>query len=141
MKVKSKPAIDINRYFKLMRKFPPVPITSDAQLDAATEVLHALLDKGPDRSAEEDAYITVLANLIEEYEEVAYPMGEPTDRDMLEHLIEASETTQIAVARGTGIAESTISAVLHGDRLLTRKQIGLLSKFFKVDPGVFAYAT
>lgn len=118
-----------------------MPITNEAQLSAATEVLYALLDKGELRAPEEDAYLTVLANLIEESEEVAYPMGKPTDRDMLEHLIEARGTTQVAVAQGSGIAESTISAVLHGNGLLTRKQIGLLSKYFGVDPGVFAYST
>jgi HTH-type transcriptional regulator/antitoxin HigA len=141
MKVKSKPAIDVDRYFKLMRKCPPLPITSEAEHTASTDFLYALLDKGDSRTSEEDAYLLVLGDIIEDYEEKAYPMGEPTDRDMLEHLIEARETTQAAVAKGSGIAESTISAVLHGDRLLTRKQIGLLSKYFKIDPGVFAYST
>ena len=45
--------------------------------------------------------------------------------------------TQLQVAAATGIANSTLSNVLHGKRQLTRDHIRRLAKHFNVDPGVF----
>jgi HTH-type transcriptional regulator/antitoxin HigA len=51
--------------------------------------------------------------------------------------IEARGTTQAQVAADTGIAESTISAILAGKRGMTRKHIESLARDFKVKPAVF----
>ncbi|MCC6573565.1 MAG: helix-turn-helix domain-containing protein [Planctomycetes bacterium] len=139
MRVKSAPKIDLNRYFKLMRKFPLLPINSEQELDAATEVLNALLDKGKYRTPEEDAYLHLLGDIIGDYEDVHYPIEPASDAGMLEFLIEQKPTTQAALAQKTGIAESTISAVLSGKRKLTREQVGKVASFFHVSPDVFSF--
>jgi transcriptional regulator with XRE-family HTH domain len=53
--------------------------------------------------------------------------------------MEAKSVNQTEVAQATGIANSTISAVLKGVRQLTREHIGQLAIFFHVDPGVFLF--
>ncbi len=60
-----------------------------------------------------------------------------TDAEMLKHLLEAKDVTQVEVARATGIAESRISEVLSGKRRLTRRQIEKLAVYFHVMPAVF----
>ncbi len=91
------------------------------------------------RTKEEDDYLDVLSDLVEKYESAT--MAEPPMSDglMLEALLDARGLSQARVARDTGIAESTISAVLHGNRELTRAQVAKLVAFFKIPADTFTY--
>ena len=60
---------------------------------------------------------------------------------MLESLLADRSQTQLQVAAATGIANSTLSNVLHGKRQLARDHIRWLAKHFQVDPGVFHGST
>jgi HTH-type transcriptional regulator / antitoxin HigA len=66
-------------------------------------------------------------------------MPRVSDAEMLQHLLEAKDVSQARVAKEAGIAESTISAVLAGNRRLTRTHIGKLASYFGVAPDVFAF--
>lgn len=126
---------DVARYMELVRRFPLVPVENERDLDRATAVIDSLLDK--ERDVEEELYLGALTNLVEKYEDEAYPM-EPVDDDaMLEHLLTSRKRSQAELSRGTGIAESTISAVLKGHRRLTRSQITLVAAFFDVTADLF----
>jgi len=81
----------------------------------------------------------VLGDLIEQYESEAHPMAPVSDVEMLRHLIEAKGVSQKEVAKATGIADSTISEVLKGKRVLNRGHIGKLARYFGVSPDVFAF--
>ena len=126
------------RYLELLGKFPLRPIRTEAELDAATEVIHELIDQDTRTTAEDD-YLGVISDLVEQYEEVHYPMGEVTDAGMLQFLMEVQDRTQTDVARGAKIAASTVSEVLSGKRKLNRTQIGKLARYFHVGPGVFTF--
>jgi HTH-type transcriptional regulator/antitoxin HigA len=128
-------------YLELVRRCPLRPIRSDADLDRAQEMLDALLKRDHLGAAEED-YLDVLSDLVERYEDRVHPIetGDLSEGEMLAHLIEARGVTQAAVARGAGIAESTLSEVLRGKRHLTRAQIGKLAGYFHVGPGLFLQA-
>lgn len=125
-----------DRYLGLVRQFPLRPLRSDADLDAAIDVIDALLDQ-PRLTPPESDYLDVLSDLVEAYEEEAIPMRPVNDADLLRILIQEKGVTQAAVAAGAGIAESTISEVLAGKRKLNRSQIDKLARFFHVEPGVF----
>ena len=129
-------------YLALIRRFPLRPLASEAELDRATAVMDALLDRGDLDPAEQD-YLDVLSDLVERYEEKHHPIptGDLTDQEMLGHLIEAKGVTQAAVARATGIQESRISEVLSGKRKLTRAQLSKLAGYFRVSPAVFTPLT
>jgi HTH-type transcriptional regulator/antitoxin HigA len=131
-------AVKREQYLDLVRQFPLRPIRSEEELDRAIKVIDSLIDC-PSRNADQDDYLSVLSDLVEAYEEKHYPMPEVSDARMLRHLIEAKGVSQTKVARATGIANSTISAVLKGVRQLTREHIGQLAKYFHVDPGAFAF--
>jgi HTH-type transcriptional regulator/antitoxin HigA len=126
-----------DRYLELVSLFPLRHIRTDAELDDAIRVIDMLIDLKKRSRAEED-YLDVLSDLVEVYEDEHFPMGPVSDAEMLESCIDAKGMTQAAVAKKTGIAESTISAVLAGKRKLTRGQIGKLSRYFCVSPAAFA---
>jgi HTH-type transcriptional regulator / antitoxin HigA len=125
-------------YLRLVRSYPLRPIRSEQELDHAIRRIDALLDRKHRNRAEED-YLEVLGNLVERYEADKYPEQPVSDATMLRHLIEAKGVPQVKVARATRIANSTISAVLHEKRSLSREHIGKLAAYFHVAPGVFAF--
>jgi len=123
-------------YLELVRHFPLRPIHNERELDQATAVINSLVDRDRLSAAEQD-YLEVLGDLVERYEDKHHAIGDVSDADMLEHLIEAKGVTQAAVARATGIAASRLSEVLRGKRQLTRAQITKLAAYFHVAPAVF----
>ena len=130
---------DQKRHLELLARFPLRPVRTEAELDAATVVIHELIDQEVRSAAEED-YLDVLSDIVEKYETVHYPIGDVTDGQMLKFLLEVKDETQVHVAVAAGIAESTISEVLSGKRKLNRAQIGKLARYFHVEPGVFSFA-
>jgi HTH-type transcriptional regulator / antitoxin HigA len=125
-----------DRYLALIMAFPLKPIRSDEALDRAIQVVDRLIDRD-DLDADEHDYLDVLADLIKKYESTHHPLPEVSEADMLRHLIEAREITQGRLAADTGIAESTISAILAGKRGMNRTHITALARYFKVSPAVF----
>lgn len=138
-KTKSSGSIQ-DRYFELVREFPFRPLRSSADLDAAVAMIDQLLDQ-PKLSAVEQDFLDVLSNLVEEYEDATMVIPRVGDATLLRFLIEQHQVTQVAVARGAGVAESTISDVLSGRRKLNRQQIVKLAKYFHVEPAVFLSTT
>ena len=126
-----------SRYLDLIRRFPLRPLRSDSELDSAIEVIDSLIDLDK-LSAPERDYLDVLSDLVKDYEEEAVAIKSVSDSEMIRFLIEAKQVTQSQVAAGTGIAESTVSAVLAGKRKLNRNHIGKLAKYFHVSTAVFA---
>ena len=126
-----------DRYFELVRRFPLRPLRSDAELDQAVKVVDSLVSK-PSLSRDEEDYLEVLSGLVEAYETEEHPMQPLPDAEMLRHLIDAKGVSQTEVAKGTGIADSTISEVLKGKRFLSRGHIARLSRYFKVSADVFS---
>lgn len=131
---KSKSLRDL--YLEWIRIFPLRPIRSDKELGEALAVVDELLDQ-KDLAPEERDYLDVLSSLVERYEKEQHPMPPVSDAQILRHLIEAKNVAQVQVARATGIAESTISAVLSGNRRLNREHIEKLARYFNV--GVRAF--
>ena len=117
---------------------PLVSIRTEQELDAATVVIHSLIDLEKLSGPEQDS-LDVLTDLVEAYEVEHYPAEAVSDAEMLQYLIEIKGISQVAAAKGAGIAESTLSEVLSGKRTLNRKQIGKLAKFFGVGTGVFEF--
>ena len=113
-------------------------IRAEKELDRASKRTDALISRGDLCPAEED-YLEVLGDLVERYETEHHPIPAVSDAAMLRHLLEAREVSQSALARATGIVNSTLFEVLRRKRKLTRGQIGKLASYFHVEPGVFAF--
>src|SRR4051794_8628846 len=124
-------------YLKLIRKFPLLPIESDEDLDRAIAMVDSLASRVEDLTPGERGYLSVLAALVEKYEDGRSPEPEVDPPTMLRELIAIRGVTQADVARDTGIAETMLSGIVKGRRPMGRKTIETLSRYFHVDPGVF----
>ena len=133
------PAITVralpDSYFDLVKEFPLVHIQDDNQLVRTQEFLDELLKRDLDEGGE--AYLNALSDLIEIYEETHEPSHDASPQDVLRELVDSSQLSQQALSKAVGIAQSTISAILTGDRKMTTDHIMKLSRHFHVSPAAF----
>lgn len=123
-------------YFALVKRFPLVPIQDDDHLDEATEILHELIARDLDASGE--AYVDVLTDLVEAYETATIPHGPPVPPDrVLKEMLYQHRLSQAELARQTGIAQSTLSAICLGARKPTVEHAKILGERFKLKPETF----
>ena len=125
-----------DRYFVLIQELPLRPLRSDRELDRAIAMIDRLLARGGLAGDEED-YLDVLSDLVEKFEDQRYPIEPVSGLDALRHLVESSGKTQTTVAAEAGRPESTLPEVLLGRRRLNTRHIGILARYFRIDPGVF----
>jgi len=122
-------------YFDLVRRFPLMGIRDDDHLDQAVEVIHNLLRQ--DRDDGEEAYLEALSILVESYEKEHDPTPDASPAEVLRELMRSNGLSQTKLSRAVHIAQSTISAILGGERSMTTSQITALAAYFKVKPAAF----
>jgi HTH-type transcriptional regulator/antitoxin HigA len=122
-------------YFRLVREFPLTRIRNHAHLAAAQNMIDRLLQTDLDKAERE--YLDVLTDIVEIYEDEHCPIPDASAADVLRELMASNRLTQQQLAKRVKISQSTISAVLTGNRSLTSNQMIALAKFFHVSPGVF----
>ena len=127
-------------YLRLVERFLLRPIGNDPELDEALALADELFDR-PNLLPEEQQYLDVLCDLIKAYEDVVCPIRDVSAAEMLRFLIDQRGVTQQTVAKETGIANSTITALLKegrpGGRDMTRRHIEAFARYFGVEPAVF----
>lgn len=133
-KIRTRAASD--RYLELVRECPLLPITNEAEASRAAAVIDRLTDQRSLDLDEED-YRDLLAGLLYNYEIEHEPEPRSTPAAMLRHLLEAKGVTQGVAAAETGLSEATISQILTGKRVPSRRAIKAMADYFKVEPGVF----
>jgi HTH-type transcriptional regulator / antitoxin HigA len=126
----------IDRYFALIQELPLRQLRSDLELDRANRMIARLLDRVKLARDEQD-YLDVLSDLVEKYEDQRYPIEPVSGQDALLHLVESSGKTRATIAAEAGLPESTLSEVLSGRRRLNTRHIGILARYFRIDPGIF----
>jgi HTH-type transcriptional regulator/antitoxin HigA len=122
-------------YFDLVKEFPLTRIRDDDQLDGALNMVRRLMQEDLDLG--ERAYLDVLADLVKAYEDKHHPIPDASEADVLRLLMESNKLSQLKLAKMTGISQSTISAVLNGNRFLTKAQVVSLARVFGVSPNAF----
>lgn len=125
-------------YMKWIKRFPLRPIQTDAENEAALEVLSELADQSVRKklTKDEEAYMDVLSDLVGSYESAQWTYSKAKPAEVLEFLMEQHGLKQADLVAEMG-TQSAVSMVLTGQRELSKRQIELLSKRFNVNPGVF----
>jgi HTH-type transcriptional regulator/antitoxin HigA len=123
-------------YRELIARFPLRPIRDEATLDAASGLAGELAAR-EDLTEEEAAYLEVLADQIERYEDEHHEIPGASPADVLRYLMEARGLTGASLSAGTGLPRSLISEVLGGGRGLSKARIATLAEFFGVPADVF----
>jgi HTH-type transcriptional regulator/antitoxin HigA len=122
-------------YFDLIRQFPLVSIRDDAHLEAAFQVIDNLLTRDLDEGRR--AYLDALTDLVGTYEDEHVAIPDASEADVLRELMDGNRLTQSQLASEVGIPQSTLSAVLRGERSLTKGHILKLAARFRVPAAVF----
>jgi HTH-type transcriptional regulator/antitoxin HigA len=124
-----------NSYFELVKRFPLTHIRNRQHLGRALELVDELLQQHLDHGAQE--YLDALSDLVASFEDEHAPIPDASESDVLRALWQASRLTQTELANAVGISQSTLSAVLSGDREMTKRHMLALATFFNVPPAVF----
>lgn len=135
MPVKARKYTLPDSYFKLVQDFPLIHLRDDDHLAAARQVIDRLLRRDLDEGEQE--YLDALTDHVELYEQETVHIPDASEADVLRELMNAQRVSQPKLAKAVAISQSTISAVLNGDRSLTKRHIVKLAAYFHVPPAVF----
>ena len=130
-----------DKYLKLVRDFPLLPIESKKAAKAALERYLSLSDFGAD--PDYYGYMRALAILISEWESKQYPHlqnHEISGPDLLASLIEDHNLVKKDLAAAMHILPTNLSAYLKGTRPLPYSALQYLSQRFNMPVKAFEYS-
>lgn len=135
--VASAAKLSVTRYGDLLRRFAPKVIETAEENRLALRILERLMSIGDGRrSAEENALLSLLAALVDQFERKAYPTGATEPREVLRDLMEHNGLKAAELAEIMG-GRSRVSDVLTGKRAISKEQAKRLGERFKLSPAVF----
>jgi HTH-type transcriptional regulator / antitoxin HigA len=102
-------------------------------LNRIEELLPQVTDETPanDKNAVE---LTLMSDIVEEYEKKHYPIGKPSIAELLELSLEDKNMTQKQLAKEIGISPSRINDYMTGRSEPTLKVARLLCLTLKISP-------
>jgi HTH-type transcriptional regulator/antitoxin HigA len=129
--------IDVKRYGRLLARFTPKVIETEAENDAALAIVESLMEKGEDNlTAEERTIFELLTALIEQFEDKAYPIPDAEPKDVLVALMEHNGLKAADLADLLG-SRAKVSEILSGARSISKEQAKRLGARFRVSPAIF----
>lgn len=117
-----------------------VPIETDDQYQAALLAVDDLMTHVNAAGASPHPLESLLGILIERvaaYEDARMPPRARRPEAVLAYLMADRHLSQTALARATGIDQSTLSKLLKAQRAFSRAHIKALSAYFRVGPELF----
>lgn len=135
--IASEKTLNVGRYGRLLAKFAPKVIESEAENEAALAIVESLVKKGDEgRSGEEEALLELLLRLVEGFESSYYAPPEGTPLGALQYLMEANGLRAIDLAEVLG-GRGRVSDILSGRRGISLAQAKRLGERFRLSPAVF----
>jgi len=129
--------LDVKIYGRLLAKFAPKVIETEAENEAALAIVEQLILKGDGkRSPEEEAALGLLSSLVEQFEETAYPLPDAEPREVLRDLMEHNGLKAIDLTGVFG-SRARVSEVLSGKRSISKEQAKRLGERFRISPAAF----
>jgi HTH-type transcriptional regulator / antitoxin HigA len=129
-------AIDDKKYARVLAKVLPRVITTTREYERLLTEVEKLMDKGGQRSKEEDAALDLLVRLIRDYDEQHHRLPDPSPIEMLAHLMEKRGLKQadlVPIFKSRGY----VSDVINGKRAISKAHARQLADFFNISADVF----
>ena len=133
-----KPAPADRAYLQLVRQYPLRPIRDANDYDAAAAMLDTLVLRD-DLGRGESDYLAVLTDLVEAYDHKHFPLA-PARRpphERLRALMAEAGVSPANLQKILGVAQSTVSMILSGERGLSKATAIALGKHFSLNPAYF----
>jgi HTH-type transcriptional regulator/antitoxin HigA len=129
---------DTKRYGRLLAKASPRVIATDQERDRAAAIVESLMEKGEhNMTPEEDALLSLLTNLIRDYEAGVYPPRERSKpRQIVAFLLEQRGLSSKDLWPVIG-SKGRVSEILSGKRDISKEQAKTLADFFQVRVDLF----
>lgn len=130
--------IDLKRYGRLLAKATPRVITTKREHERALAIVESLIERGErNMTAEEDALLDLLTNLVRDYEATKYPSRKRSEpHEMLAFLLEQRGLSPKDLWPVIG-SKSRVSEILSGKRSISKEQAKKLAEFFHVGVDLF----
>jgi HTH-type transcriptional regulator/antitoxin HigA len=129
--------IDPKKYGRLLARALPSVIESEEEHARFLMEIEKLMDEGEARTAEETRLMTLLAHLVQEFEDRNYPIGgSSTPTSILNTLMEQRGLTHKDIWRLFG-SKGIASEVINGKRAISKAHARTLSEFFHVPIDLF----
>ncbi len=134
--------INHKNYLKLLDEVKLIPkvIETEAEYKLNLAVAERLIAKKNNRSPEETTLFRLLVKLIEDYEERKYDLKEWQNlppHEILQHLLEVSNTRQTDLVGIISPSKGLISSIVNGKRAISKEQAKKLGEYFKISPSLF----
>ena len=123
-------------YGVLLSQTRPRVIKTEAENERAITELEALDTLGRPLTGEEETLAELLTMLIEQFEDVHYPLGHASPLDALRDFMEVRNLRQRDLIPIFG-ASSVVSDVLNGKRSISKAHARKLAEFFHVPVSLF----
>lgn len=106
-----------------------------AALKRIDELLHIVND---DTSTEDEHYLELdmISDMVEEYEEMYYPINKPTLIDIIKLRLYERNLTQTKLAEMLGLSNARVSEIINGKSEPTLKIGRELSRQLDIDPSI-----
>ncbi len=114
-------------------------IKSEAAYRAALKRIEELLPLVNDNTPEDDPHyleLDMISDMVEEYEEVHYPISKPTLIEVIKLRLYEMGITQSKLAEMLGLSNARVSEILNGKSEPSLKIGRELSKQLNIDPAV-----
>jgi HTH-type transcriptional regulator/antitoxin HigA len=131
--------VNNTKYAEILAIALPRKIETEEENERVLKIVGNLMSKGEDNlSPEEETLVVLLSELVEDFEEKAYPEvgNSSSPRDVLALLMEQQGLKQkdlVDIFSSSG----TISQVLNGARQISKAQAKALAERFKVSAELF----
>ncbi len=129
--------VDEKRYGRLLAKALPAIIRTEEENERTLGQIEALMDKGADRTPEEDRLLELLARLSADFEAVNYDFGKAKPNEVLATLLEQRGMRQIDLQPILGCSKGALSDMISGRREIARGPAKKLAEFFRLPLDLF----
>jgi HTH-type transcriptional regulator / antitoxin HigA len=129
--------LDPRKYGRLLSKALPTAIRTEAENERALAEMDRLMSKGEDNlTPEEDALLELLADLIEKFEDGAYPIADSPPHQILQNVMEERGLRQADLVPILG-SRAAVSRIVNGTRAISKAQAKKLSEYFRMPADLF----